>query len=170
MEHPIRFKDQVFTCVVDDIDDHLFETYNWFILSKKDPRAYRKKKINGKRKTIYLYRELLGIQNEDGIRVVDHINGNVLDNRRINLRICSKRENLLNQINPMNKVGFRGVEFDKKSNKFHARIHVSGKKIFLGSFEKLDDAKRMRERAEIVFYGEFAPVLSRPELRKAAGL
>lgn len=65
--------------------------------------------------------------------VVDHINNIKTDNRVENLQLISVREN-----SSKDKKGYSskyvGVHFDKKSNKWRARIHINGKKIHLGSY------------------------------------
>jgi len=91
--------------------------------------------------------------------VVDHINRNPLDNRRENLRIVTKQENSMNlSMSKRNKSGITGVCWHKGSGKWVARISYKYKHIFLGSFEKLEDARKAREDAEEEYFGEFRPM------------
>lgn len=92
---------------------------------------------------------------------VDHINGNKLDNRKCNLRICSCTENIRHKVNigKNNKSGKCGVNFEKRCNKWHARIGVNKSSIHLGRFDKLEDAIEARKEAEIEYFGEFKPIV-----------
>ena len=91
----------------------------------------------------------------DGM-VVDHINHDRLDNRKENLRICSIRQNTMNQgISKNNTSGVTGVSLDKKSNKWIAYIKVNYRQITLGRFSNIDDAIQARMDAEIEYFGEY---------------
>ena len=88
--------------------------------------------------------------------IVDHINRNPLDNRRDNLRIVSIQENNMNlSIRKTNKSGVSGVCWDKDANKWRADIAYKKKKINLGRFDNLEDARKAREDAEEEYFGEF---------------
>jgi len=87
---------------------------------------------------------------------VDHINGDKLDNRKSNLRICTRQENLMNVAKKKNNTsGFKGVCFDKQSQKFKAQIRIDGKQKFLGLFEKAEDAHEAYKKAAVKLHGEF---------------
>lgn len=85
----------------------------------------------------------------DGL-VVDHINGNSLDNRRSNLRAVSNQENARNISGSRShgKSGVLGVHFDKSRNKWMAHISAMGKIRNLGRFDTLEEAKAARLAAE----------------------
>ena len=101
----------------------------------------------------YLHRIIMG--EPEGF-VVDHINRNPLDNRRENLRIVSHQENQMNlNMRKTNKSGVPGVCWDKDANKWVAKITYKYKRIHLGRFEKLEDARKARKEAEIKYFGEF---------------
>ena len=73
----------------------------------------------------------------------DHINGNGLDNRRKNLRFCTKSENAINsKIRIDNKTGYRGISWDKDRSKWSVRSRVNGKYIFLGRFLNKENAQK----------------------------
>lgn len=87
--------------------------------------------------------------------VVDHINHNTLDNRKINLRVCTHRQNMRNQVKPKNNTSrFKGV--NKEKGRWRARILVDKKRLSLGMFENIFDAVFARREAEAVYYGEFS--------------
>ncbi len=120
-----------------------------------------KKKVN-----VMMHREVLGLTHDDAI-VVDHINGNQLDNRRENLRVCTVSENLCNaKLYSSNKSGFKGVHQPAGSNRWTATICKNRKYHYLGSFSTPEEAYAARLKAEARFHGEFAR--SSDLLREAA--
>lgn len=89
-------------------------------------------------------------------KVVDHINHNTLDNRKSNLRICTKYENNKNtRLSKNNTSGTTGVYWNKLKNKWQAGIKVNYKQIHLGYFETKEEAIEARKQAEIDYFGEY---------------
>ena len=87
---------------------------------------------------------------------VDHINGNTLDNRRSNLRVCTSSENQHNRrINMNNRSGVKGVGLHN-NGKWRARIKLNNKSIFLGYFDTKEEAASAVAAARIKLHGEFA--------------
>ena len=81
------------------------------------------------------------LENHDNKPKVDHIDNNPANNNVKNLRWCSQKENLANQgKRKTNKSGFKGVSFDKNSNKYRAMININGKNKHLGLFETPEEA------------------------------
>lgn len=90
-------------------------------------------------------------------KVIDHINGNTLDNRIENLREASTSQNACNRkINVNNTSGIKGVCWSKASRKWRVRICKDGKRITIGYFERLLDAEFAANTARLNFHGEFA--------------
>ena len=87
--------------------------------------------------------------------VVDHIDGDSLNNIRANLRLANKQQNSAN-VGALagNKLGIRGVQ--KRGKKFRAFIHKNGKTIFLGSFPSQGKAACAYDKAAAKHFGEFA--------------
>jgi len=71
----------------------------------------------------------------------DHINRNKLDNRKINLRICTASQNALNRGKQINNTsGYKGVCWDKKNNKWITQLVVNKKRVFHKRFKLLNNA------------------------------
>ena len=97
------------------------------------------------------------IMNPEEGYIVDHINGNGLDNRRENLRIVTPQQNAFNRaIQTNNTSGHKGVSLVKRNNKWLARIGFNGKRIVLGTFDSYEEAVEARKMAEIKYYGEYS--------------
>lgn len=108
--------------------------------------------VNGVRKykTILLHRYIM---NAPAGVTVDHINGNKLDNRKMNLRLCSQSENNMNRgVFSNNKSGIKGVSWNKSKKKWVAQIQVNGKRIYLGAFDdKLVASNRYIDKSKELF-------------------
>lgn len=139
--------------IVDDSDYDLVMKYKWHF-KKAFFSGYATGWVgNGKmRLHSYLMKPPLGY-------VVDHINGDPLDNRRENLRIVKPIENNRNRrMNENNTTGFRGVYWYTRYSKWVARINVSGKKLHLGYFTDKIEAANAYDQAALKYYGDFAHV------------
>ena len=89
--------------------------------------------------------------------VVDHINGNPLDNRKSNLRICPQSENVLNKSFMSNNTsGFIGVCYRKDRNYYDPEIKIGGKRKHLGCCKNLKEAVYARYVAEELLFQNFA--------------
>lgn len=127
------------------------EKHNWS-LSSGYPQTNAV--IDGKKTVVRLYYMIL--KKEHG-KVVDHINGNKLDNTTVNLRKCSDRENLLNRkTNKNNRLGIKGVE--KHQGKYRARISFASIRYNLGCYSTAEEAADAYKKAAIKIHGEFARV------------
>jgi hypothetical protein len=72
---------------------------------------------------------------------VDHVNGNPLDNRKENMRLCTHHQNMMNKATyKNNKSGYKGVSWHKPSSKWVARIKSGEKYLHLGLFHDVKDA------------------------------
>lgn len=88
---------------------------------------------------------------------VDHIDGDKMDNRRSNLRVCTRGQNLANQKRSANNTsGYKGVTFNKECNRWQAYIHQDGRQYHLGLFHDIVDAARAYDAAAQEKFGEFA--------------
>lgn len=89
--------------------------------------------------------------------LVDHINGNGLDNRRANLRQATHAENMRNRaMHRNNTTGLRGVSLEPSRGQYRACIKVDGRTRHLGRFAEAEAAGRAYDAAAREFFGEFA--------------
>lgn len=142
-------KKQRFTSYIDLEDVDYVKKHSWCIRSRK----YVGRVENGR--NFLLHRALMDCPKD---KIVDHINKNPLDNRKINLRICNYQENFFNSKKKSNNTsGVTGVGFDKKSSKWRARICIDYKNIHLGFYDDKNEAIKARLQAEQKYFKEFAP-------------
>lgn len=110
----------------------------------------------GRRRTVSMQRLVCAA---NGGAVVDHKNHDTLDNRRANLRVCTRAENNRNaKAKKSNKTGYKGVCFYPSKNKFLASITLNRKQISLGLFSTASDAAFAYDEAAKRLHGEFACV------------
>lgn len=141
--------------IVDDEDFELLNKYSWCIT----PDGYAKRSWRDKKIRI--------VQNESMHRLImkakkgqliDHINHNKLDNRKKNLRFCTRSESQRNRRKPCNNsTGFKGVyrSYSKNGKKWVA-------KITLGTFQRKIDAAKIYNEAAKKYFGEFAKLNKLP--------
>ena len=88
--------------------------------------------------------------------IIDHIDGNRLNNSISNLRVCSSRENNLNKTRKSNtKSGRKGVSWYKRDSKWEVRIKHKNKNLHLGLFDDIDEASKVYEEKAKELHGEF---------------
>jgi len=100
---------------------------------------------------------------------IDHIDGNRSNNAILNLRECTRSENLCNkraQIN--NSTGFKGVRFDKRRGVYSASIGKNGLCSYLGTFQTAAEAARAYDEAALSIHGDFAKLNFALEARAAS--
>lgn len=121
---------------------------------RKSEYAICTQNLGSKMKRHYIHRLLL-----PNSKMVDHENTNGLDNRRSNLRDCTKSQNGMNTTAYChNTSGVKGVSWNSQMKKWKANIKVKGKGIFLGYHSLLEDAAEARRTAEEKHFGNFANI------------
>lgn len=135
--------------VIDAGDVAAAAPFNWCLCPKGYVFRYKTRT-----KKLSLHRELL---KAEGGAVVDHINGDPLDNRRCNLRTATVSQN---QMNSRKRGGctsaFKGVTWNKSSGKWQAQIKLEGKSTYLGLYGTEQEAHQAYVKAAREMHGEFA--------------
>lgn len=133
--------------IVDDDDYEKVNSLSWQFNGR-----YASGRKGGK--TLLLHRFIL--DTPKGF-VTDHINGDKLDNRRSNLRVCNQSQNRANsRVSITNTSGYKGVCFDKRLKKFRAYIRKDGKMHNLGLFKTAIEAHNVYAGKARELFGEYS--------------
>ncbi len=141
------------------IDDKDFERVNQFkwqtLHSNNSYYAVRTINLKGKRTSLLMARYILNVT--DPKLDVDHKNHKTLDNRRLNLRVCTRSKNCQNQKRRIsNTSGFKGVMWHTHHQKWVARIQTNGKRINLGDYIDPKLAYEAYCKAALKYHKEYA--------------
>ena len=152
-----------YEAVIDATDVPLVQDCNWVVTSPTRSTVYAWAffvDAEGVKSSLRMHRLFLSPEDSE---VIDHIDGNGLNNRRNNIRICSVTENNWNtKVSRANRSGYAGVHWDRRKGKWRASIGFKGKDIHLGRFKDPMKAHEAYLRALAEYRGSFSPLL-RPE-------
>lgn len=139
---------------IDKEDYHKIKDSKWvenkagYLVARKNNKVYR------------LSRVLMGMSSGDK-NVVDHIDGNTLNNKKDNLRIVSQSQNCKNTSHSKkSKTKYPGISI-LPTGKYKARITVNRKRIHIGHFDNLEEAISARKEYENKYFGELSYSQSR---------
>lgn len=136
-----------------DLEDYdKIKNYCWHINNKGYLAAYDSEN----NQYILMHKLILGLINNNSVDV-DHKKHRTTDNRKQELRIVNRTKNQMNlSIKSNNTSGVTGVNYDKQSGKWIARIGVDHKRFILGKFSKFEDAVKIRKQAEEKYFGQYS--------------
>ena len=107
-------------------------------------------------KRLHILVAMTFLENPENRPCVDHINGDKADNRLVNLRFATIKENAQNtNISPRNTSGIKGVSFNKINGKWKAAIKIDGINIHLGNFKTIEEAQQARAAKANEVFGIF---------------
>ena len=133
--------------MVDAEDYEELSRYKWYVT-----RHSGNKYACRRGKTILMHRVIMKARKG---MVVDHIDGNGLNNRRCNLRVCTRAQNACNRRPTGSRSGFRGVE-QKGNGRYVAVVGHQRKRNRAGVFSDPVEAARARDRLARQLHGEYA--------------
>lgn len=137
--------------LVDDEDFNYLNQWRWHIAW--NGYVVRGEYNGGNYKNFFLHRVI--IKTPKGM-FTDHINHNRLDNRKSNLRICTKSQNGFNRNKQKNNTsGYKGVTFEKQTKKWVARIRFNGQMKTIGRFFNPEEASEAYKQVALKLCGEF---------------
>jgi hypothetical protein len=148
--------------LVDDEDFDFLNKRKWCI-SKRKNTSYAVRyvtKTDGSRHPIFMHRAIMGTPKGFD---TDHKDGNGLNNKRGNLRVCTKSENQRNRISRVGSSLFKGVSIKNQTGRWVSQIRFNGKKMHLGYFSNQFDAARKYNEFASKLYGEFANLNNIPK-------
>jgi len=139
------------------VDDEDFEYLNQFKWC-----AHKNGNVFYAIKTIYVYGKRTKGKMHNiimGIKFIDHVDNNGLNNQRSNLRACTNSENQMNATKRVKATSlYKGVYYCKKTGKWKSTIQINGNQIYLGYFIYEVDAANAYNKKAIELFGEFANI------------
>ena len=152
-----------YKAIVDDEDFEYLNTFKWTL-----NKGYAVAKLCNKSNFLQMHRFIMFYPKS---MMIDHINRDKLDNRKSNLRVCTRLQNNFNRYRQQNnKSGYKGVNWAKKVQKWQALISENRKRHWLGNFgNKNQEAMPYNQAAmaynkeAMKYHGEFAVLNNVPE-------
>lgn len=149
--------------LVDDEDFENLNQFKWIKTKGGGNTIYAIRTVpyasKSGRYIVRMHRVIMGMCPKDG-RIVDHVDGNGLNNCRSNLRITSNSVNCQNQRSrtKKNRTGFIGVTEHKRGKIWRAEIGVNMNRLFLGMFGSPTEAGQAYDKAALFYFGKHAKI------------
>jgi hypothetical protein len=144
--------------IVDVKDYGWLSKYKWFAQEgQRTLYACRRERVSrgGKQRAVAMHREIMGAVKGE---LIDHINHDGRDNRRVNLRKATRAENAQNRRKPRvkSKSKYKGLSWQKRTGKWSVRIQVDWEHKCIGTFTDELEAAKAYDKAAKKHHGEFA--------------
>ena len=143
-----------------DIEDYVWlNEFSWHVTCGAAARTFGNKKV-------YMHRQIMEVflgRKLEREEIVDHIDRNRLNNKKCNLRVCTKQQNDWNCRFRSGSSKYNGVGWVGDREKWSSRIIMNNKIIFLGYFGREEDAATAYDEAALRLRGEYA-CLNFPDL------
>lgn len=151
-----KYKSLNLFAMVDDSDYEWLNKLKWYVIhGKRTYYATRSNDISKSPRNISMHRTILGVTNPK--ELVDHIDGNGLNNQRSNLRKCNFYQNSANRKRHNGSSSqYKGVTWNRFKNRWMASIASNHKQKFLGYYNDEINAAVAYNEAAMKLHGDFA--------------
>lgn len=145
--------------LIDDADLPLVARYKWHVHKVRKVNvtkwyaATAARKPDGNQTQLLMHRLILGANVGE---LTDHGDGDGLNNRRLNIRLCTIHDNNRNRHQVTGSNQYRGVFYDKRSRRWYARIRLNNRSKGLGGHPTPESAAKSYDNAAKEHYGDFA--------------
>lgn len=141
---------------IDEEDYEIIKNYKWRLNKTKKYKYAVAYKLKSKNKTVVMHRLIMKATKR---QMIDHINGDGLDNRKLNLRFCNKSLNAANScLHRDNKSGYKGVHWSNRDKKWYSQITLNYKQRLIGLYDNKDDAACAYDKVAQELFGKFARI------------
>lgn len=139
--------------IVDDSDYEYLNKWTWNLAKRKNTNYAARREGE---KTILMHRVLLNIN--DTKILADHVDGDGLNNQRINIRVANRTQNNSNRkaIGISKYLGVFYHSYDSRRKRWYSQIFSNGKKTFIGYFETEEEAALAYNNKAKIIHGKFA--------------
>jgi hypothetical protein len=138
--------------IVDDEDYEKVNSYKW-CYDKPYARRTTWDRALQKQSVVRMHRFIMGVPKG---KFIDHINGDGLDNRKINLRICTQAQNNSNRKKDIRDKHSKYKGARLRNNRWYSYITISGNMTYIGAFDSELEAAKAYDAAALLHFGEFA--------------
>jgi hypothetical protein len=133
------------------VDDEDFEKLSRLTWSVSNCNGY----LYASTETVRMHRLIMGAHGRHVL--VDHKDGNTLNNQKANLRISNKSQNSANRIaRPGTSSKYLGVSWSVRDEVWRAQLTKDQKHVYIGQFKRETDAAKAYNKAALKYHGEFA--------------